>query len=186
MESSTISPWEMLLMFLQLWDVQKIAWIAITILLVFVLHWFATRVRRKTQASWIQFLFWLIAIIGWWFGMYMVIWEMINTNPFISISLLVIATFAIFIAFIIFFSIVDDEENKKHVTRIVSGTILAFIAFGMIAFMGMNKFEFGLSILMGGLLGGFLSLLYFNFKNMSGYNNSEHSNSNDDWKTPPV
>lgn len=189
---NVLSPWDMATSFVDLWDWNKLSWILLTIMLVFLVHAISTRVIRRKNASWKEFLLWIISIVGWGFIMYMVMWNMMKSEPTASITLLLLACVFSFIGFFIFFRMLKDPEKKEWVSRIISGVILAIIVFGVLIFMGSNKQELGLAGFMGGLLGSFFSLawhnLYIMFYGEEGESNEIMStdDEDDDWEPPSV
>lgn len=184
-----LSPWDMANKFVDIWDGNKLAWIALTITLVVVIHAISTRVVKRKTASWKEFLLWVISIVGWAFIMYMVMWDMMKKYSSESATLIIISCVFSLIGFIFFFRVIKDPEKKEWVSRIISGFILAIIVFGVFIFMGNDEQELALAGFMGGLLGSFISLGWFNLYNMIyGDPNqiAEEINDDDDWQVPDV
>lgn len=183
-----LSPWDMATSFVDLWDWNKLSWILLTILLVLSIHGISTRIIRRKSASWKEFLLWIISMVGWGFLMYMVMWNMMKSNPTSSITLLLLTCIFSFVGFLVFFRVLKDAEKKEWVSRIISGIILAIIVFGVLIFMGSNQQELGLAGFMGGLLGAFLSLAWYNLINMIRYDGGiaekNNQDDDDDWKIP--
>lgn len=180
-----VSPWNMAENFIDLWDFTKLSWILLTITLVWFIYIISTRAVHKRNASWKEFLLWMISIVGWSFLMYMIMWDMMNKEAVTAITLLLLATLFSCLGFVLFFRAFKDPEKKEWVSRIVSGVIFAVIVFGVLVFMGSAQQELGLAGLMGGLLGSFISLAWHNFINMVRYKPSETVQDNDDDWTPP-
>lgn len=193
MESNNekLSPWDMANRFVDIWDGNKLAWIGLTITLVFVIHAVSTRMVKRKKASWKEFLLWVISIVGWAFIMYMVMWDMMKLKTTESITLIIISCIFSLIGFVIFFRVIRDPEKKEWVSRIISGIILAIIVFGVFIFMGSNEQELALAGFMGGLLGAFISLAWFNLYNMINGNpelmkEEVQDDDDDDWETPGI
>lgn len=177
--TSALSPWEAVLNFGAVWNLEKMSWIIITILIVLGLHKLITRSKYKPKATWIQRFLWILSIIAWCFLMYMVIWPMIKGNILISMILLLLSTLLVVFSFRKFFinSKLENNPSKKIIIyRTFAGSVFAILVFSMIAFMGMNQQDFGISILMGTLLGAFISLTWFTFTNKDEVNDLKNNN----------
>lgn len=182
-----VSPWDMTENFLNLWDGNKFSWIALTIILVWLVYKISTRAISKKSVSWRGFLLWIISIVGWAFLMYMTMWEMMNTNPFFTILLLVGTSILTILGVLILFKLLKNPEKKDWGERIISGIILSIIVFGILVFMGSNQQELGLASLMGALLGFFISSAWYNFINMKNADDNtieEINDDEDDWVIP--
>lgn len=187
-----LSPWEMANNFVEIWDGNKLAWIVLTIVLVLVIHAVSTRIVKKKSASWKGFLFWMISIVGWTFIMYMVMWDMMKARSSESSTLIIISSLVTLVGFIFFFKVIKDPEKKEWVSRIVTGLVLSIMIFGIFIFMGNDEQELALAGFMGGLLGAFISLAWFNLYNMinsagdGNRTNSRDEISDDDWQAPDI
>jgi len=183
-----VSPWDMTENFLNLWDGNKFSWIALTIILVWLVYKISTRAISKKSVSWRGFLLWIISIVGWAFLMYMTMWEMMNTNPFFTILLLVGTSILTILGVLILFKLLKNPEKKDWGERIISGIILSIIVFGILVFMGSNQQELGLASLMGALLGFFISSAWYNFINMKNADDDTiekiNNEDDDDWVIP--
>jgi peptidoglycan/LPS O-acetylase OafA/YrhL len=183
MKNETLSPWQSILSLTDTWTGAQLGWLAITILFVFILHKFAIRKRSKTLANWMMTVFWIIAIVGWLFAMYMVMWEKLDPN-LNSLFFLGLSIILAFIASYLVFRVSRSDEQEPHLwSRIVSGVISAFIVFGIFAFVGSQQEGVAWAILMGGLLGLFVGQLYYHIKNMNV--DADQKESKEDWNGPP-
>lgn len=181
-----VAPWEIVRDFQGLWDLNKLSWIVITIVLVFGIYSITTRVAYKKKPSWKSVSLWSISIIGWGFIMYYYMWGMMKVQYSWSIYLLLGSCLLSIIGFIVFFKITEDPEKKLWVSKIISGIIMAIIVFGVIIFMGDKKQELGLAVIMGSLLGAFISLSGYHIINMieHGKNQKKGIKDDDDWEIP--
>lgn len=181
-----VAPWEIVRDFQGLWDLNKLSWIVITIVLVFGIYSITTRVAYKKKPSWKSVSLWSISIIGWGFIMYYYMWGMMKVQYSWSIYLLLGSCLLSIIGFIVFFKITEDPEKKLWVSKIISGIIMAIIVFGVIIFMGDKKQELGLAVIIGSLLGAFISLSGYHIINMieHGKNQKKGIKDDDDWEIP--
>lgn len=113
-------------------------------------------------------------------------WGMMKVQYSWSIYLLLGSCLLSIIGFIVFFKITEDPEKKLWVSKIISGIIMAIIVFGVIIFMGDKKQELGLAVIMGSLLGAFISLSGYHIINMieHGKNQKKGIKDDDDWEIP--
>lgn len=156
-----LSPWETIQKFIDGWSLAEFIWVVIAILGVFLFHRIATRRKYKKQASWIMVLFWIIALTGWFFAMYMVFWLKIVSGGFWSI-------FSLFLSAILLVITTFLLTRKTLIwEKIVSGVIIAVIGYGAVASFGSGAEPLGYSIIMGLLFGLILGLIIANVRDMN-------------------
>ena len=184
MKNETQSPWQMILSLADSWTGSQLAWIALTIAIVFLLHRIAIRKQTKILANWMMALFWFISIIGWFFAMYMVMWKKIEPSGELGLVFLLLAFFLALVAILLIFRVSrSNDEGRGLWSKIISGVIGAIIVFGILAFAGANQKGTAMSVLMGGLLGLFIGQLYYNLRNMNA--DSAKKEADNKWSKPP-
>jgi FtsH-binding integral membrane protein len=123
---------------------------------VFMFYAIAARRPSGERPSWLAVMFWLISLVGWGFEMYMVTAEKIKAGGALAWGLLFIA------AVVLTFAIPALTRRTRLYERIMSGSAIALIGFGMIASFGRGYqplgYGLGMGLVLGLILGMFVSV----------------------------
>jgi len=148
-----LTPWDTIRVLIDSLSFSNLIWILVAIGLVFLFQSIAIRRSKKAEATWARVMFWLIALVGWAFIMFMVTWAKIVTGGLFAILLLVLSAMA--------FSITIWRLTKRTRIweKIVSGAVIAVIGYGVLASFGCGNAPAGYGLVMGLVLGIILGLI---------------------------
>lgn len=120
---------------------------------VFLFYAIASRRPATERPSWLAVMFWLIALVGWGFEMYMVTFRKIQPGGFVAWS------FLVFAGVVLMFAIPALTRKSRLYERIMSGSAIALIGFGILASFGRGYQPLGYALVMGLVLGLILGML---------------------------
>lgn len=126
---------------------------AIAVLGVFAFYAIASRRRTLERSTFLAVMFWLIALVGWLFEMYMVTFAKIQSGGILAWALLIIGAGLLMVA------IQFLTKKSRLYERIMSGAAIALIGFGILASFGRGYQPIGFALVMGLVLGLILGML---------------------------
>lgn len=159
--SEPLSPWDTFKAVVSSLSFSDALWIVIGICGVFAFYRIAVSRGRSEGVTWRAVLFWLIAILGWIFVMYMVTWRKILEGGFPGALLLTASAFCVTITVIVL------TRRTRIWERVVSGAVIAIIGFGILATFGQGNQAWGFALVMGLTLGTILGLLVSSWRAMN-------------------
>ncbi|HXA19326.1 MAG TPA: hypothetical protein VN380_20210 [Thermoanaerobaculia bacterium] len=148
----------------------------VAIIGVFIFYTIAARRPSGEKPGWLSVMFWLIALVGWGFEMYMVTTEKIASGGALAWSLLIVA------AIVLTFAIPALTRRTRLYERITSGLAIALIGFGMIASFGRGYQPLGYALAMGLVLGLILGMFLSVRRNLDRDLSSMYENTNKESK----
>lgn len=143
----TLTPWDAFLSIFSGFDISDFFWIIIGIGCVFMFYRLAVQRKQRYQYSWRNVMFWIIASIGWFFVFYMVAFRKISEGGSLPILFLTISGFSSAI------TIIFLTKRTKLWEKIISGSLISVIGFGILAAFGTDNKAIGYALGMG-LVGG--------------------------------
>lgn len=126
---------------------------ALAVIGVFIFYALASRRRILERSTWLAVMFWLIALVGWAFEMYMVTFTKIAQGGLLAWLCLTVA------AVLLTFAIQFLTRKSRLYERIMSGSAIALIGFGILASFGRGYQPIGFALVMGLVLGLILGML---------------------------
>jgi|SRR3954451_6067685 hypothetical protein len=156
-----LTPWDTLKSIASSLTLADAMWVVIGIIGVFIFYYVATAKRKSETAGWKIVLFWLIAIFGWFFVMYMVAWRKIASGEFWAMSLLIVSAMTVSI------TVAALTRKARLWERIVSGTVIAVIGFGILATFGRGNQSWGYALVMGLVFGFLVGMLWSSWRGLS-------------------
>ena len=137
-----LTPWEAFLSIFSEFDSSDFFWIIIGIACVFMFYRLAVQRKQRYQYSWRNVMFWIIASIGWFFIFYMVAFKKIGEGGPLPILFLTIS------AFISAITIIFLTKRTKLWEKIISGSLISVIGFGILAAFGTANKSIGYALVM--------------------------------------
>ena len=99
---------------------------ALAVIGVFIFYALASRRRILERSTWLAVMFWLIALVGWAFEMYMVTFTKIAKGGLLAWLCLTVA------AVLLTFAIQFLTRKSRLYERIMSGSAIALIGFALV------------------------------------------------------
>jgi hypothetical protein len=148
-----LNPWEAARSLVESISLSDAIYTIVAVIGVFVFYAIAARRPSADRPSWLAVMFWLIALVGWGFEMYMVTMAKIAAGGVIAWIFLIVA------AATLTFAIPALTRKSRLYERILSGSSIALIGFGILASFGRGYQPIGYALVMGLVLGLILGML---------------------------